>query len=127
MSAKRILVVDDEEPIRQVVRLVLGGAGFQVTEAADGEEALRRVGDPGAAFDAVLLDQNMPGLSGLDTFRQLLAHLPPSRIILLSGMMAVEPERIQALGAERFLPKPFANDELIRMVREAVDDGVFPA
>jgi CheY-like chemotaxis protein len=121
MSAKRILVVDDEEPIRQVVRLVLGGAGFQVAEATDGEDALRQVARLGSAFDLILLDQNMPGMSGTETFRHLLAHLPASRIVLLSGIVLLDPERIQALGAQRVLPKPFANEELIRMVRDAVE------
>lgn len=119
MSAKRVLVVDDEEAVRSVLKAVLASAGFQVVEAAGGEDALRLVSHNRARFDAVLLDQNMPGLSGTETLRLLRQHLPPSKIVLVSGLPDLESDRPTALGGERFLPKPFGHDELVRVVREA--------
>jgi CheY-like chemotaxis protein len=122
MSAKRILVVDDEEPVRSVVRMVLASAGYDVAEAQDGEEAIRQVARRSSAFDAVLLDQNMPGMSGVETFCLLREHIAASKIVLLSGMLGLEPETVAAIGAQRFLPKPFINSELIEIVNEAVNE-----
>ena len=59
--SKRILIIDDEENIRRVTRLTLQAAGYEVGEAADGERGLEAFGD-GSAWDAVLLDQRMPGM-----------------------------------------------------------------
>jgi CheY-like chemotaxis protein len=119
MSAKRVLVVDDEEAVRLVLKTVLASAGFHVVEAAGGEEAVRQVRNADGQFDAVLLDQHMPGLSSTETLRLLRQHLPPSKIVLLSGMPILEPEAAGSMAGERFLPKPFANEELVRVVREA--------
>ena len=60
----RVLVVDDEEHLRRVMRLALEADGYEVAEAPDGEEALRQF-DNGSSVDATLLDQKMPGLDGL--------------------------------------------------------------
>src|SRR5215208_6482230 len=68
--SKRILIVDDEENIRRVTRLSLQAAGYEVGEAADGERGLEAFGD-GSAWDAVLLDQRMPGMDGLETLRHI--------------------------------------------------------
>lgn len=119
MGAKRVLVVDDEEAVRSVLKAVLASAGFQVVEAAGGEDALRLVANGQGRFDAVLLDQNMPGLSGVETLQQLRQHVPPSKIVLVSGMPGLEPDQSGWLNGERFLPKPFGHEELVRVVREA--------
>jgi two-component system, OmpR family, response regulator RegX3 len=100
---------------------VLASAGFHVSEATDGEDAIRQVSRLGHGFDVVLLDQNMPGMSGTETFRHLREHISASRIVLVSGMLALEPERASALGAQRFLYKPFAAEELIQAVNDAVN------
>jgi CheY-like chemotaxis protein len=122
MSAKRILVVDDEEPVRSMLKLVLTAAGFLVSEALDGEDAVRQVARRDSCFDAVLLDQNMPGMSGTEAFCLLREHILPSKIVLLSGMMGLAAEEAAAIGAHRFLPKPFLNAELIQVVNEAAND-----
>ena len=66
----RILVVDDEEHLRRMMRLTLEASGYEVAEAADGEEGLKQFGD-GLQFDATLLDQRMPGMDGLETLRRM--------------------------------------------------------
>lgn len=119
MSAKRVLVVDDEEAVRSVLKTVLAAAGFQVLEAGGGEDAVRLVSNGQPPFDAVLLDQNMPGLSGVETLRLLRQHLPPSKIVLVSGMPGLDADNCLCPAGERFLPKPFDHEELIRVVREA--------
>jgi two-component system chemotaxis response regulator CheY len=123
MAAKRILVVDDEEMVRMVMRSVLASAGFQVTEAIDGEDAIRLCRQPGASFDLVLLDQQMPRLSARETLDQLRRHKPAAKVVMLSGgLPGKDVERWLADGALRFLQKPFVNEELIQMVQEALGE-----
>ena len=76
--SKRILIVDDEENIRRVTRLTLQAAGYEVSEAADGERGLEAFGD-GSSWDAVLLDQRMPGTDGLETLRHIKDRQPEAR------------------------------------------------
>jgi CheY-like chemotaxis protein len=121
MPAKRILIVDDEELVRLVMRSVLRGAGFQVTEAADGEDALRALMQPGQSFDVVLLDHRMPRMSGPETLRRIREHAPSTKVVMLSGGIPDgDLETWIGNGDVRFLPKPFANDELIQVVQEAL-------
>ena len=121
MSARQILIVDDEELVRLVMRAVLQGAGFEVVEAADGEEALRLLRQPVQAFEVVLLDQRMPGLSGPETLRGIRQQAPATKIIMLSGGIPdQELERSIGRGEVRFLQKPFANAELIQAVQDAL-------
>ncbi|PYS67014.1 MAG: hypothetical protein DMF69_24350 [Acidobacteria bacterium] len=68
--SKHILIIDDEENIRRVMRLTLQAAGYEVGEASDGETGLELFGD-GIGWDTVLLDQRMPGMDGLETLRHI--------------------------------------------------------
>jgi CheY-like chemotaxis protein len=121
MTAQRILIVDDEELVRLVMRAVLQGAGFQVAEAADGEEALRLLRQPGQAFEVVLLDHRMPRLSGPETLRGIREQAPATKVIMLSGGIPDQDlERSISRGEVRFLQKPFANAELIQTVQDAL-------
>ena len=70
VMSKRILIIDDEENIRRVTRLTLQAAGYEIGEAVDGERGLEAFGN-GSAWDAVLLDQRMPGMDGLETLRHI--------------------------------------------------------
>jgi len=104
-----------------MMRSVLRGAGFQVTEAADGEDALRTLLQPGQSFDVVLLDQRMPRMSGPETLRRIREHAPATKVVMLSGAIPDgELETWIGQGDVRFLAKPFANDELIQVVQEAL-------
>ncbi len=115
-SRGRILLVEDDAPIRTAVAEALRNAGFEVGEAADGEGALARAAEAPPAL--VILDLCLPGLHGLEVLRRLRAaggirHLP---VIVLTG---VEPERVEealALGADEFLAKPFSLSVLIDAV-----------
>jgi two-component system chemotaxis response regulator CheY len=73
----KMLIIDDEAHIREMMRLTLEAAGYEVGEAADGDEGLARFGD-GSGYDVVLLDQKMPGMDGLETLRRLLGGNRPS-------------------------------------------------
>jgi PAS domain S-box-containing protein len=119
---ERILVVDDEELVRMVLRAVLAYRGYQIFEAEDGQDAVRKCADAAQPFDLILIDLHMPRLNGRDALKRIRQHNPRARAILLSGGL---PERDPPLSAElngiRFLPKPFDNQELVRLVREVLD------
>ncbi len=114
-----ILVVDDERSIRVSLRTILGSIGFEVLEAARGEEAvaLGRM----THIDTVLLDINMPGLDGVDVCRALRKESPTLPIIMLT-VQGSEDKKVEALdaGADDYITKPFQLRELIARVRAAV-------
>lgn len=108
----KLLIIDDEPHIRQMMRLTLEASGYTVEEAASGEEGLARFGD-GSAFDAVLLDQKMPGLDGLETLRRLEARAPGARVLMVTAFASIElAVDAMKLGACDFLRKPMTPDAL---------------
>ena len=119
MSA-RILVVDDQEDIREMARLVLLDAGFLVETAASGEEALKRARD--LELDLVLLDINMPGLDGWATLKLLRAAAADLPVAMFSVKSEVR-DKMASLqdGAVDFIAKPFSVDELVRRVARIVE------
>ena len=118
MSAGRILVVDDEPQIRRVMRMTLGGQGYEILEARSGEEALERFRKE--LPDLVLLDLNMPGMGGLETCRQLRSSSETPIIVLT--VRNTEDEKVQALdaGADDYVTKPFGMKELLARIRAAL-------
>ena len=117
-----VLVVDDESGIREFMADALGDAGHQVTQAADGREAIRRLKD--APFDLVVLDLHMPGdTGGLDVLRRARAEWPQMQAIVLTAHGTVETAvEAMRLGAFDFLQKPIASpDELRRLVVRALN------
>jgi len=81
----KLLIIDDEANIRLMMRLTLETAGYEVDEAASGEEGLGRLGD-GRDYAAILLDQKMPGLDGLQTLRQVKARMPDVRVLMVTAL-----------------------------------------
>jgi two-component system KDP operon response regulator KdpE len=114
----RILIVDDDYALRRVLHTTLFSAGFDVAEAASGEEALAlaRV----VRYDVVLLDLRMPGKSGIETCREL-RRLFPRLAILILTVSETEDEKVEALeaGADDYITKPFQMRELTARVRSA--------
>jgi len=114
--SKRILIIDDEENIRRVTRLTLQAAGYEVGEAADGERGLEAFGD-GSSWDAVLLDQRMPGIDGLETLRHIKGRQPEARVIMSTAYASIElAVDAMKLGATDFVRKPMTPE----IVRNAV-------
>ncbi|MFN2471499.1 MAG: response regulator [Gaiellaceae bacterium] len=93
----RVLVVDDEDDIRNMLAVVLAAEGWVVDSAAGGGEALARC--TRTTYDAVILDQRMPGIPGVEVARRLTAHGFPGRLVLFSAYVDPEIERAcAALG-----------------------------
>jgi len=115
MSDARILVVDDDEVVRALVRGVLEGAGYKVCEAADGLAGLRELYRSGA--DLVILDVEMPELDGWKTLERLreVSQVP---VLMLTAHEA-ELERVRGLqsGADDYVIKPFGRQELAARVQ----------
>lgn len=114
-----VLLCDDEEVLRQLVRATLGNGEYEIVEAADGDEslALARRHRP----DVVILDMMMPGRSGLDVLRALRgdAALAGTPVIMLTARaQQADREAASAAGADRYLAKPFSPLELISVVEE---------
>ena len=116
----RILVVDDENNIRMMMRLALQHVGHTVETAADGHEGLDKFGE-GGAYDLVLLDQRMPGLEGLEVLKQMRYYDPGARIIMATafGTIDLAVDAMKA-GATDFLRKPFAAETLRDAVQSAL-------
>lgn len=119
--ALRVLVVDDDEGLRQGLRGVLLSSGkFQVEEAFDGINALEKVEK--APFDVVILDVDMPRMTGLEALRQIKA-LNPETIVLIMTAFATIDSAVQAVkdGAYNYLAKPVSGDELIAVLEKALE------
>jgi PAS domain S-box-containing protein len=119
-----ILVVDDEDLVRTAARCVLERWGFRVLTAADGEQALAayRARDP--EIDLVLLDFTMPERSGMEVLRGLQSMDPSVRVIFASGQVDLgDGESFLAAGARAFVPKPYRPEELVRRVRQVLDES----
>lgn len=117
----RVLVVDDDEPVRRLIRVNLELEGFEVEVATDGRECLTRVRS--SAFDVITLDLVMPTLDGLSTAAQLRAaeHSRLIPLVLITG--AVTPrDRVRAdeIGIDAVLAKPFQPSDVVDAVRRVI-------
>jgi DNA-binding NtrC family response regulator len=113
--SKHLLVVEDEGPLREVVAERLSDHGFLVTQAASGEEALERLAD--FAFDVVVTDLRLPGISGTQVLEAALERYPDIIIIMMTGYGTVR-DAVEAIkrGAADFITKPFQFDALLHVL-----------
>ena len=119
-AAGLVLVVDDDEGVRDVAEGLLAETGFRVETAAGGNAALARVREGGV--DAVLLDLVMPDLSGADVLRVLAAERPDLPVVIASGYKReLAAERIGQTGAFAFVQKPFDPETLCATLRDALE------
>jgi two-component system response regulator HydG len=116
----RILVIDDDDAVRESVSRILRSAGHTVQTARTGEEGLDLAGR--GSFDVILSDLRMPGISGLDVLNRLRERRVDSIFIIMTGFGTME-SAVEAmrLGAVDFVQKPFFRDELLMRVRAAAD------
>lgn len=120
MSQKtKILVVDDEEVVRRSYVKSLAGQNCSVEVATNGQDALRAMGE--SAFDVVLLDLLMPGLSGMSVLRTIKQNWPESEVVIITGYPALESAKeALTLGAFDYLSKPVGPQDIIHAASNAM-------
>jgi len=118
MSLGRLLVVDDDPQIRRVMRTTLIAQGYEISDAHTGEEALQKLRE--GQYDLVLLDVNLPGLSGLEACRAMRAG--SDLAIIMLTVRNTDQDKVAALdaGADDYVVKPFSTPELLARIRAAL-------
>ncbi|HKG14556.1 MAG TPA: sigma 54-interacting transcriptional regulator, partial [Pyrinomonadaceae bacterium] len=118
---RRVLVVDDEEAARYGIRRALGVGDYEIEEAGSVEEARAKMGEH--APDLMLLDVNLPGVSGLDFLRELAASPDSSPLVIMVTAYGSERMAVEAIktGAYDYLSKPFEIEDLRLVVKNALE------
>jgi DNA-binding response OmpR family regulator len=121
-GSETILVAEDEDPVRHLIRDVLRTHGYEVLMASDGHEALAIAAQHPGPIDLVMSDVVMPGISGLEVVERLSQLRPRARVMLISGYAD---DAIAAYGVMNpsitLINKPFQLHELTRRIREVLD------
>ena len=117
-TALKVLVIDDEAPIRKLLRMGLGTQGYQTIDAPNGKAALELIAD---RPDIVILDLGLPDVEGLELLRQIRARREDLPIVVLSSR-GDEEGKVEALdlGADDYVTKPFGMEELLARMRAAL-------
>ncbi len=120
--AETILLVEDEESLLEVLRLVLIGTGYDVIVARDGTEAVNLYRTNKDRVSLVLSDMGLPTLGGWEMFQQIRTINPNAKVILASGYYtaALREEFVQA-GACDFIQKPYIPEVILQKIREVID------
>ncbi|MBE2295744.1 MAG: phosphate regulon transcriptional regulator PhoB, partial [Phycisphaerales bacterium] len=124
MSAKYILIVEDEQAIREMVAFALTGVGYEIGEAADARQAQTMISE--RLPDLILLDWMLPGISGIDFARRLKKEeLTRELPIIMLTARAEEEDKVQGLenGADDYVTKPFSPRELVARIRAVLRRG----
>jgi PAS domain S-box-containing protein len=118
---ERILVVDDEEHVRELIGRMLQSLGYKVEAVEDGQDALAAITKK-PRFDAIILDMNMPKMSGKETFAKLKEVKPDLKVVVSTGYSdaSLEPDALRNL-VDGFLQKPYQMEELSKVLRELFD------
>jgi signal transduction histidine kinase len=112
-----ILIVEDEDPVRMLLRRILVNHGYLVIEARDGADGLRRVQEHGGEIHLLLTDMVMPEMTGPELAQRVAAERPTTRVLFMTGYTEHEPA-----GASVLLHKPFSSSTLLGQVRRLLDD-----
>ena len=119
----RIMVIDDEKTIAQMMSSMLTSIGYSVSVYTSSEDAFETFAADPAQFDLIITDQTMPGLTGSDVARKVLEIRPEMPIVLCTGYSAmVKKETIEEIGVKEFIMKPFGAEKLFRVIRKALDN-----
>ena len=120
-GCETVLLVEDEESVRELVRVTLASRGYHVLEAEDGDCGLRIAGEYKETIDILITDVVMPGIGGRELAKKLVALRPGISVLFLSGYTEDAVVTQGALGpANAFLQKPFTLQSLAKKVREVL-------
>jgi signal transduction histidine kinase/ActR/RegA family two-component response regulator len=126
-KGERVLFVDDEKQIREVVAAILTRNGYQVTPCADGAQALAEFEKGPERFELVITDMTMPSMTGAELTQKILALRPQTPIILCTGQSEfINREKALAMGIRAYLHKPVLMEALLGAVRKALEQGSSP-
>jgi two-component system, cell cycle response regulator DivK len=117
-SMSRILVIEDQEDLRGILRDLLTGSGYEVVEAADGNDGVAKAQT--VRPDLILMDIQLPGLDGYEATRQIKANqqLASTPIIAVSSFaMKGDEEKARAAGCDHYVTKPYSPIQLLRIIR----------
>jgi CheY-like chemotaxis protein len=121
-TKESLLLIEDDEQLRSIFRQILEGAGYEVVEACNGREGLRRY--LATPADVIITDLLMPEQEGLETIEALRQYNPAAKIVAISGggrLETLDYLRVaKQLGAQIVLRKPFGRDELLEAVHEVL-------
>ncbi|PWV52728.1 response regulator receiver domain-containing protein [Nocardiopsis sp. L17-MgMaSL7] len=118
----RVLVVEDDEVIRELIRLNLELEGFEVFTAMDGQDCLDRVGH--VEPDVITMDVMMPRLDGWSTVERLRSDGFTRRIVMVTARAQTDDRRRgERIGVDEYLTKPFDPDELVDLIRALLGEG----
>ncbi len=120
MSLKA-LVIDDEQALREIICEVLKHMQIETVPVASGQKAIEFFETDGQDVNLIFLDVNMPGMNGIETYKQIRRHVPEHPIVFMSGYDARE--EVDALKPEApytFLKKPFSMSQLMQTVKEII-------
>ena len=121
---ERILLVDDEEAIVDLEKLMLERLGYHITERTSSSDALKVFKANPSAFDLVISDMSMPNMTGDQLFRELITIRPDIPVILCTGFSArIDQEKAETIGVKGFLMKPVVRSEMVKMVRKVLDEA----
>ena len=118
----RILLMDDDELLREALRIVLQGAGYEVMEAKDGQDALAKLTVP-LSLSMVVTDLNMPAMDGIGLIQRLRAH-PNYKyvpiVVLTTESAAAKKQAARSAGATAWIVKPFRPEQLVAVVQKVL-------
>lgn len=121
-GSETVLIVDDEEFVRELACEVLKRAGYSVLQASNGIQALQMIDEKYQEIDLILLDLIMPGLSGKSVLKEIITHHEDAKVLVASGFSGGDSEEmVMTLGAVGFINKPYENNYLLAKVREALE------
>jgi PAS domain S-box-containing protein len=121
-GTETVLVIEDEQSLRDLLKALLVPSGYKLLFAPDGVEAVNLLMAEPATIDAILLDLNLPRMNGLEVYRNIRRLRPDAKVIVISGNITPEArQELVSLGQDDFIPKPYSLEELAFRLRDLLD------
>lgn len=121
-GTEEILLVEDEEMLRELAKMSLKGSGYRVMTASEGEEAIRIYKVHHNEIDLVLSDMGLPKLDGYSIFKELKKINPTVKFVLASGYIdPAQKSEILKSGVKEFIQKPYAPNDMLKRIRNVLD------